>query len=66
MSCDTCGKATTGLTELVAHYQTENIKMVCDDCLRVLNKQHSDIMSATSKIGKSWMRSFIENFRGGK
>lgn len=61
MACDVCGKKGTTLNDLLKQYSTNDIKAVCPDCERVINKQHSELTDAVFKIRAEWLKRFIRN-----
>lgn len=64
MACDICGKPVTYLETLKDEYQTDTIKAVCSPCLSVLNKKQGEIFRVTHKIGRTWLRRFMEQLSG--
>lgn len=63
MSCDVCGCRSEKLIPLRDIYQTEEIKELCPDCEKIVNKKLSALQSAVSQIQRGWMKRFMENIR---
>jgi hypothetical protein len=63
MACDICGKATTDLEALLERYQAPDIKMICPDCLKTVNKQHSDLLTVVLKMRDGWLNEWIRNMK---
>ena len=63
MACDICGKATTNLKALLERYQSADIKMICPECLKTVNKQHSDLLVVVLKIRDGWLNEWIRNMK---
>lgn len=59
MACDICGKTGTPLGELINLYQTDDIKAICPDCEKVVNKQLRSIQAMTVRIQKALLRRFM-------
>lgn len=38
MACDLCGKTGTTLEDLRPQYQTQTVKALCPECIRLINK----------------------------
>lgn len=64
--CDICLKKCNELVQLSKHYETDNIKECCEDCMQIMNKQLYKINKMTADLGFYWMKRFLENLRGGK
>lgn len=50
MACDICGKNTNPLADLLDVYQTEEIRQVCRDCEKAINRQLSKVRAVTHNI----------------
>lgn len=59
MACDICGKSGTSLNDLLTLYQTDDIKAICSDCEKVLNKQLRSIQSMTVRMQCGLLKRFI-------
>lgn len=59
-TCDICGKEDMWIEPLVCEYTTEEVKGVCGECMRTLNKHLDDIRRLQRKILFTWMKRFIE------
>lgn len=57
--CDVCGKTGAVLVELLNVYQTEDTKEVCTECEKVIDAHLFKIKSATTNIGRTWLKRFI-------
>lgn len=66
MACDICGKTGTSLTDLLDIYQTDDIKQMCPDCAKVVNKHLGKIQSSAGKIQRSLLKSFMKVLKGNK
>ena len=62
-SCDVCGCRTEILIELREIYQTNEIREICPDCEKIVNKKLSALQSAVSQIQLGWMKRFMENIK---
>lgn len=61
--CDVCGKEKTWIEPLQSEYATNEVKVVCSDCLRILNSHFDDIRRLQRKILFTWMKRFIMSLR---
>jgi|ThiBiot_750_plan_1041556.scaffolds.fasta_scaffold107505_1 hypothetical protein len=59
MACDICGKTGTALYDLRETYQTDDIKVICQDCEKVVNKQLRSIQSMTARLQCALLKRFI-------
>ena len=59
MACDICKNNTKSLVDLREIYQTEEVRQVCPDCNKVLDKELSKIQSAVSNIQIGWFKNRI-------
>ena len=59
MACDACGKTGTSLSDLRSIYQTDEVKVVCPDCEKIINKQLGKLQTATSNIQISLLKRFV-------
>jgi hypothetical protein len=59
MACDICGKTGTPLSDLREIYQTDDIKSICHDCEKVVNKQLGSIQSMTGRLQRVLLKRFI-------
>ena len=59
MACDICGKTGTSLNSLREIYQTSDIKAICPDCEKVVNKQLNSIQSMTGRMGRVLLKRFM-------
>lgn len=64
MACDICGKTGTYLTDLRDIYQTEDIKQMCPECGKIVNKQLGKIQSMTGKMQRSLLKNFMKVLKG--
>ena len=63
MACDICGETGTELSPLLDSYQTKEIKAVCPDCLKVINKELWKIKELTNNIRESLFKRFMGAMR---
>ena len=59
MACDACGKTGTSLSDLRSIYMTSEVKAVCPDCEKIINKQLGKLQTATSNIQISLLKRFV-------
>jgi hypothetical protein len=59
MACDICRNNTKSLTDLREIYQTDAVKQVCPDCVKVLDTELSRIQTAAVKIQIGWFKNLI-------
>lgn len=59
MACDICGKTGTPLSDLREIYQTDDIKSICHDCEKVVNKQLDSIQSMTGRLQRVLLKRFM-------
>ena len=59
MACDICGKTGTPLSDLREIYQTDDIKAICHDCEKVVNKQLNSIQSMTGRLQRALLKRFM-------
>ncbi|MGN8004320.1 hypothetical protein ACTJKQ_14150 [Acidovorax sp. 22279] len=59
MACDICGKTGTPLRDLREIYQTDQIKVMCPDCEKVVNKQLRSIQDMTTRMQKALLKLFM-------
>ena len=59
MACDICGKTGTPLSDLRGIYQTDDIKAICPDCEKVVNKQLDSIQSMTGRLQRALLKRFM-------
>jgi len=59
MACDICGKTGTSLSDLREIYQTDDIKSICPDCEKVVNKQLNSIQSVTGRLQCVLLKRFM-------
>ena len=60
MACDICGNNSKPLTDLREIYQTSEIKQICTDCEKVVNKKNSELLTFVLKLRSSWLKKFME------
>ncbi len=58
--CDVCGKNTDRLADLLETHQTPDIKEVCYDCEKVLNKHKANLQYVTANLLLDWFKRFME------
>jgi len=63
MACDICGKTGTSLSDLRSAYATSDIKSICPDCEKVVNRQLSKIQTVTSRMVIDLLKRFICGMR---
>lgn len=63
MACDICGNNTKPLEPLREIYQTAEVKQVCPDCTKVLNKELRKIQDVTTAIHVGWFKNLIARLR---
>jgi hypothetical protein len=63
MACDTCGKVGTDFNDLREIYQTSEVKSICPDCEKVINKQLGKLQAAASNIQINLLKRFINMLR---
>jgi hypothetical protein len=59
MACDICGKTGTTLIDLLAQYQTSDIKAICPDCESVVNRTNGRLLSMVLKIKSELLKRFM-------
>jgi hypothetical protein len=59
MACDICGKTGTPLSDLREIYQTDEIKVMCPDCEKVVNKQLRSIQDMTGRMQRALLKLFM-------
>lgn len=64
MACDICKNNTKSLVDLREIYQTEEVRQVCPDCNKVLDKELSKIQSAVVNIQCGWFKNRIRQLIG--
>ena len=64
MACDICKNNTKSLFDLREIYQTEEVRQVCPDCNKVLDKELSKIQSAVANIQCGWFKNRIKQLLG--
>lgn len=64
MACDTCGKTGKPIDNILEIYQTDEIKQICDDCARTVNKHLHKLQRMTGLIQRDLLRSFLRRLRG--
>ena len=62
-TCNICGKENVWTQPLTKEYESDTIKDVCDDCLRIANKHLEKLRQMTYQLNITWMKKFIENMR---
>lgn len=50
MACDLCGKVKVGVEELKLSYQTDEVKMICDECEKIVDKELTKISKWTDRM----------------
>lgn len=63
MACDICGKVGTELYTLLSAYQTEDIKYICRECNKVIDKTNGKLLTSVMKIKQVWLKSWIKNLK---
>lgn len=61
--CDICLKETDNLVDLLDCYKTSQIKQLCTDCEKVVNKHKSELQTVTSRMLTDWLKRFMTNKR---
>lgn len=61
--CDICGKEKESLNILNLEYRTDDIKDVCDECLRDTNDQLWKIREVTTNMNEHWIKRYMSNLR---
>lgn len=64
MACDICRANDKELSSLRDCYQTKDVKQVCPDCLKEINRQLSNVRSVTHNLLVSLMKRFTKELRG--
>jgi len=64
MTCDICKCNTKSLTDLQEIYQSAEVKQVCPDCEKVLDKELRKIQSAVTNIQIGWLKNRIKQLIG--
>ena len=59
MACDICGKTGTPLSDLREIYQTDEIKVMCPECEKIVNKQLCSIQSMTGRLQRALLKRFM-------
>jgi hypothetical protein len=60
MACDICGKTGEPLSSIREVYQTDDIKDMCSDCERVINKHLWVIKEHTLKLQGTLLKRFMD------
>ncbi len=60
MACDICGKTGTRLEDLLSIYQTDDIKQICPECGKDVNKQLDKIKKLTSGLTRTFLKRFMK------
>lgn len=63
MSCDMCQKTGTELNSLLGIYQTDEIKMLCPECEKIITKQLKRAQSVAHNIQCGLLKRFMAEFR---
>lgn len=63
MACDICGQTGKPLTSLRDSYQTAEVKDICYDCEKIVNRQHSKLLSMVLNILADLLKRFITEKR---
>ena len=64
MACDICGKGGVYLEPLREEYQTEEIKDLCPECLRVVDNHRDKVVKMQRKMTQSLVKRFMGVLRG--
>lgn len=59
MACDICCKTGTTLADLLAVYQTPDIKSICPDCETIVNQKHRSLLHMVLRIKSALMKRFL-------
>jgi len=59
MACDICGAKGTRLNDLRTIYQTDEVKVICNDCEKVVNNQLGKLQTVVFNIQTSWLKRFV-------
>lgn len=59
MACDICGKRGTALADLLDGYKTADIKAICPECERIVNKQVWKIRDVQDGFLKTLVKRFM-------
>lgn len=63
MACDMCGKRGVGLVILNDGYQTDEVKDICRECEKSLERHLSRMLRQTDGILRTFMKRFVMNKR---
>ena len=63
MACDICGKVGTPLTDLLAQYQTDEIKAICPACESAANQKSSALLAFALKLRAEWLKRWVAERR---
>lgn len=65
-ACDICGAQDQALVDLLAEYQTRDIKEICHPCEAAVNDQLWKIRMLSVKMNTSMLQRFMNMLRGRK
>lgn len=59
MACDICGKTGARLNDLRDAYQTDDIKSICPECEKIVNKKHDELLDFALNMKRSLFQRFL-------
>lgn len=65
MACDVCGNNDKRLEPLREIYATKEVRQICPDCEKVINKELRKIQTATTQIQIGWFKNMLNQLRKG-
>jgi hypothetical protein len=61
MACDICKKTHLNSNELMDNFSTDNVKHVCDKCLKDINNERSRILRSIPHYTKIFIESKVKH-----
>ena len=61
--CDVCGRDDDYVHDVREMYQTEEIKVVCDKCKKIMDKRLDQIRSLLADVRCEWFKRFLIGLR---
>jgi protein-arginine kinase activator protein McsA len=63
MACDICGRTGISLEDVQTFYQTNDIKQICSNCAKDINKHLGKIRTMNIKITEHWLKRFMTSMK---